>query len=109
MITELDAIRTALTLSEAGMTDSDALTAADIFEAAILAGAEVLDDEDRHAVRVALDVLTMSKSGLWRATAFVDGVAVSDWGAASWETSQQCAVALKEEFPAATVQMVPAE
>ena len=53
-----DALRTAQFLAEEGRTDSDAVTHADMDQAADLAGAtRPTTSDDRHAVRLALDTI----------------------------------------------------
>ena len=53
-----DAFRTAEFLAEEGRTDSDAVTHADMDQAADLAGAvRPTTSDDRHAVRLALDTI----------------------------------------------------
>ena len=58
-MTAYDAYRTAALLAEEGRTDSDAVTRADIDQAADLAGAHRPEtSDDRHTVRIALDAIT---------------------------------------------------
>lgn len=57
-MTAYDAYRTAALLAAEGRTDSDAVTRADIDQAADLAGADrPQSSDDQHAVRIALDAI----------------------------------------------------
>jgi hypothetical protein len=58
MFSALDAVRVARGLVDEGRTDSDAITTADMFACAGIAGAPAPDDAGMGAVRLAVDVLS---------------------------------------------------
>ncbi|MEV5319102.1 hypothetical protein AB0K92_15850 [Streptomyces sp. NPDC052687] len=105
----LDAVRVAQFLVDEGRADSDAITTADIYAAASRIGVPAPDEAGEDAVRIAVDVHDEVNARTWQAVATVDGLTVSDWGKATWADSQLFADALRREYPAAKVKVVPSK